>query len=277
MLSKNNFYNPFIDSYLGFLAGPNPSQLNETEFILRELDLYYQPVPDPQTSSLFFTLMAIELLCGLFIHKKILAMLKKEDGILKNITRVFVLCQGIFWPTSIIMITITNFTHNFHPLISELFCPCIWFLLYAPMNVICSHSFVAAVMRYVFIVHSDKVNHFGKETVKKMFLAFSVLVPLLLTIWKATDASELDMMSYMNKCYGRFHNVFLIETSALKVVQKTFGLCDVTEYDELSGLDKIVSLLKQAFCMASTSIMLFMGSNLTEGFIYYRLFTIMKK
>ena len=277
MLSQKNFYNPFVEPYLGFFIGSHPSQQNQTKFTIKDLNLYHQPVPNPQISSFFFAFMSIELFFGFYIHRKILVLLKKEDGILKNITRVFVLAQMIFWPTSIIMITITNFVHPIAAIINQWFCSCIWFLLYFPMNIISTHSFLSASIRYVFIVHYDKVRSLGKEKVKKIFLIFSMLAQLFLTLWKATDGAELDMMSYMNKCFGRFHNVFLVETSALNVAQKTFGFCDIHVHEDLDAYHQMIVLLKQGFCIASTCIMLILGSNVTEGIIYFRLFTIMNR
>ena len=93
------------------------------------------------------------------------------------------------------------------------------------------HSCLSATMRYYFIVHTEKVNSFGKERVKNIFLVLSILIPLVVTIWKAIDGSEVDAMSFINKCYSRQHKVFLIETLTVNVFKKSF--CEVEGYDKL--------------------------------------------
>ena len=110
---------------------------------------------------------------------------------------------------------------------------------------------------------------------EKHIFVLSILIPFVVTIWKVIDGSEVDAMSFINKCYGRQHKVFLIETSTVNVFKKSF--CEVEGYEELEGVNKIISLGKQIICAASTITMLAMGSNLTEGFIYYKLFSHMNK
>ena len=143
------------------------------------------------------------------------------------------------------------------------------------MNTIVFYSFIGAVMRYFFIVHTEKVNSYGKEKVKMIFLVLSILIPLTLRIWRVTDAAHLDALSYINRCYGRHHDSFLVETSTLNVLKKSF--CQVANYENLKGNDKLMAIGRQIFCVGSTILSLVMGSNLTEGFIYYKLFSFMNK
>ena len=201
--------------------------------------------------------------------------LKREDSILKQITKTFVYANMTLLTTAIICINVVNFIHSLSLEFTDYICPVLRFLLYLGVNFVSFYSFVSASMRYLFIVHTDEVDKYGKERVKTIFYALSILIPLMVTIWKVLDGSEVDAMSFINKCYGQHHKVFLIETSTVNVFMKSF--CQVPNYGNQVGYDKLVAFCKQTFCMASTITMLIMGSNITEGLIYYKLFAHMNK
>ena len=274
-LNRNNYYNPFTDSFLGAFVPISSLLTNASTIILEDVDLYYQPVPNPILAGIFSAIVVIILIFGLYLHLEVLLMLKKEGGILKNITKIFIFAQITLWTVNSISVIITNFVHTFPPMIVNWICPLIWILIYFSMNLVTFHSFVSATMRYLYIVHTKKVDSFGKERMKKLFLVISVLIPLVVTIWKAMDGSELDSLSYINKCYGKHHKVFLIETSTANVFKKNF--CEVANYSKLKGYEQLKALGQQIFCVASTTTMLIMGSNITEGFIYYKLFSYMNR
>ena len=274
-LTKNNYYNPFAESFLGFLTKNPPMLLNDSQTILEDVDLYYQPVPHPIVAGIFSGIMVIMLILGMYLHLEVFIMVRKEDSILREVTKTYVFAQMTLGPVAIFTICITNFVHTFPPIMAKCICPLIWFSIYFCVNLISFHSVISATMRYLFIVHTESVNSYGKEKMKKIFYVISILMPLLVTFWKAIDGSELDSMSFINKCYGRHHKTFLFETSAANVFKKNF--CEVTNYAELEIYDQFIALGKQIFCMASTATMVIMGFNVTECFIYYKLFSHMNR
>ena len=279
ILARSNFYHPFMDSSLGIFIGNEELQVqNVSRYILEDINLYHQPMQEPIWGSVFFIIMAIEVIIGIHLHKKVLVLLKKEKGILKNVTRTFVFAQMLCWPLTVFLITITNFIHPLKDVFGTWFCFLTWFLLYVLGNLIASYSFVAATMRYLFIVHPKKVKLLGKEMTKNLFHFLSILLPIIMTIGmirKATDGSELDTFSFFNKCYGKDHRTFLRETSTLNIFKKNF--CEMRSYDYMTVPEKTAAFLKQFFCIASTSTLIIMGSNLTEGIIYLRLFSHIQK
>ena len=274
-LTSNNYYNPFTEPFLGSFVHSSSFLTNDSRMILEDIDLYHQPVPGPIVAGLFSAGMVLILIVGLYLHLEILFMLKKEDSILKSITKTFVYAQMMLWSICILLINLTNFVHTLPSMVTNFVCPLIRFLMYLCVNLVTFHSFVSATMRYFFIVHTEKVNSYGKEKVKTIFHVLSILIPLTITIWKAMDGVELDAMSFINKCYGTHHKVFLIETSTLNVFKRNF--CEMENYEELEGYDLLIALGKQIFCMASMATMLIMGSNISEGFIYYKLFSHMNR
>ena len=140
---------------------------------------------------------------------------------MKKTTQNFMMSQSIMWTLVVALITITNFIHSFPQEIVQWICPALWFVTYFCLNFNNAHSCITALIRYFFIVHTERVESIGKEKVKKFFHVCSILIPFLITLWKATDESELDILSFFNKCYGKHHKTFLIETSTLNVLRRS--------------------------------------------------------
>ena len=274
-LTRYNYYNPFIGTFLGAFSNNESLPIADTNIFLDDIDLHYQPVPSPIVAFFFSVASVVMLIFGGYLHLEVLMGLRKEDSILKRMTKTFVYANLTLWTFVTILINMMNFVHSLSPKFTDYICPVFRFTIYLCVNLVNFYSFVSASMRYLFIVHTDKVNNYGKERVKIIFHALSIFIPLIVTLWKVLDGSEVDSMSFINKCYGHHHKVFLIETSTVNIFKKSF--CQVADYGELVGYDKLVALGKQIFCMASTITMLIMGSNMTEGLIYYKLFAYMNK
>ena len=275
LVAHNHLYHPFKEPFLGFAIDTQEQLLGRNTSILHDIDLYYQPVQDPGISFIFVLIMSLILLVGIYLHIKIFVGLKKENSIQQNVTMIFVVAQMIMWPVLVSLITLTNFIHPLNELIGQWICTTTWFLSYYLCNVISSHSFLVALMRYFFIVHSKKVQSWGKEKFKRLFLFLTVFIPLLITVCKASDGSELDAMSFFNKCYGKHHEVFLLETSTINIFKKTF--CEMEKYNDGDLYSYFIALVKQFWCATSLVTMLIVGSNLSEALIYYRLFSHMNR
>ena len=270
-IPKENLYHPFKGSLLGTLHKETLATKNITGFALEDIDLYYQPVPDPTIATIFSFIMILLCFIGEYLYYKVFVMLRKESSIIKNISTVFITAILLNQHISIFLIISTNFVHPLNELIGQWFCTVMRFVIYFSLNIVFFHSFIAAFTRYCFIVHSAKVELYGKEKLKKLLLSLSILIPLSVTLWKLNDGADLDGMSFINKCQGKHHDSFLVETSTLNVFKKNF--CEFRGNDVSSVYDQIVSTFKQICCVASMATMLIMGSNVTEGIIYYRLFS----
>ena len=275
LLTKANLYHPFKDSSLRICLKETLESDDLNGFVLEDIYLYHQPVLDPVIASICSLIMTILLFLGEYLHHKILIMLKKENSILNHITMVFVYAQMILWPLVIFLITTTNIVHPLNKLIGQWFCTLLRFFVYLLLNIVISHSLIAALMRYVFIVHTSTVEVYGKEKFKKLFLLLSISIPLFITILKVNDGAELDGLSFINKCNGKHHEVFLTETSTLNVFKKNFR--EFGGYYQHDVYGQLFAFLKNLSSIASMSAMLIVGSNLTEGIIYYRLFCHMNK
>ena len=128
---------------------------------------------------------------GVVINHKLLWKLKneahKEKGkVIQRIMETYALVQLIAWPSFIWVGFLIWIDWKGY----SLFHPCL--LLYIKWTIrfawlfarayVGLNSMVVAVCRYLFIVHDDKISHFGVQKARKIILASSVVIPLTITI-----------------------------------------------------------------------------------------------
>ena len=271
VLSYRNLYHPFLESDFGFFVQKGEFQEEFYEgFVVEEIDLYYQPLPDPVIGISFHVFRIILVGIGEFIHIKIWKLLNEENGLVKQVTKVYTITVMIVSPFMSLFNASIDFIHPLSEVIGEWYCTFGRLFMYLCWNIVSFHSFFVALMKYLFIVHEEKVDIYGKEKVKKGFLFLSFLVPLIVVTWGAIENEELDAMSFINKCYGRDHKVFLVDTSTLNVAGRNF--CGYENIDNNQTLTEwFSSLLLQLSCIARVGISLFMGFNLFEGLLYFKI------
>ena len=272
LVDRHYLYNPFLDSNFSFLIQNKVFDENDEiklGFVVEAIDLFYQPVREPTEGFVFHFCRMILVGVSEFIHVKIWKMLNEENGLVKEVTKLYTITVMVAMPFWALFIASTDFIHPMSEVIGTWYCSAGFALNYFVWNIISYHSFVVAVMRYLFIVHEEKVKDYGKEKAKRNFLLPYLFLALKVVLWGAAERREVDAMSFINKCYGKDHKVFLIDTSSLNIARRNF--CENVNYDyneSISG--KILSSILRLFCIAKTTIMLLMGFNICEGFIYYK-------
>ena len=269
LFRAENLYHPFRNSSLGFFLKDTATS-PETTFgqIIWDIDLYHQPIQIPLLSLIFFIIKLFLLSVGEYLLFRVYITIKKEAGLVKNVTTVFICAQLIFWPLWVFFATSTDFIHPLNQVVGEWYCSSGSFLFYFLGTIITSHSFITAVMRYVFVVQREKVEQCGKENLKKGFLFLSVFIPLLVATWEGIESAELDSMSFINKCRGKHHMVFLVETSTLNVAKRHF--CSFEKYDTAGILGELSAILSQMSCITNKIVQITIGLNIAEGFLYFR-------
>ena len=188
---------------------------------------------------------------------------------LEDISRVFVYAQLIYWPFVVFLICLTNFLHPLNQLIGQ------WFCTFADISsrfllmVVLGHSFLAALMRYIIIVHSKTVEMHGKEKVKKIFFFLSIFLPSLITILRSTAVSLRYGASFINKCNGLHHESFLID--------KNKHVCEFEGYNKVAFYTATILWFRKLVCIGNHIAIVLFGSNVSEGIIYFRVFSHMNR
>jgi len=177
-----------------------------------------------------------------------------------------------FW---LIIPSIIDFIHPLGELTGEWFCFLVQSLANFHFIVVMNQSFIIAMMRYWFIVQEERVKNYAKAKTKRIFVCLSIFIPLFMVIWATAENAELSPFLFVNRCYGRDHQVFLINISPLQVSNPYF--CQFGNYSDKEIYGKIVEIFKRATCIFKTTLMFLMACNLTEGVIYYKIFSHMKR
>ena len=269
-LGEKYFYHPFEQSVLGFWLNDQGDVSNSTTgLVIDDIYLYYQPLEHPLVVISFFVLKLIVILIGERIGFKLILMINKDRGILRNITLIFIVIQMVLWPLGILFDLIVNLVHPVIEVIGKWFCTGGWILSNIGPFFVFNYSFFVAVMRYVFLVHEEWVSKYGKEKVKWRFLCAIIAVSSIQTLIKAVSGTS--RASVINKCYGHHHKVFLVETSTLRVLQRKFW--DTRDDNPLIFVDGFIYIFKNILKIVEAMLFLVMGFNISEGFIYRRLFS----
>ena len=268
---KDHIYNKFEGPDLGFYVYPRSENDTYNEYILENIDLYYQPVPEPKIGMIFFLMRVPIVIVGVIAHLKLMELMKTERGLVMEVTYLFSVVQMIFWPFFLLITTSTDFIHPLKNVVGEWFCDFGSLLIHLTTDMIAFHSLVVAIMRYYFVVHQDKVDSHGKQKVKRIFFWLSFIVPLVIVIIEKIENNELDMFSFVNKCYGRHHKTFLVETSTLDVFKRNF--CEFESYDLRTPMGTVLNAVRRLSCIIRTTLILLTTSNISEGIIYFFLFS----
>ena len=270
MLSYDkHVYHPFPNSILAFSSPTDSSPSND--FILDEIDLYYQPLPSPLTGTLFFAVRCTIVAIGEFVHVKVYKMIQKENSLVNQVATFYICTEMVYVPFWLIFTTFTDFIHPLNIVIGQWFCTMGWFIIYYCATSLAIHSFIVAVMRYFFIFHKDRAETLGKEKVKRIFLFLNAFIPLVMVLWTGIESPDTEVFSFLNKCYGKDHKRFLTDLNPGDVFKRSF--CMLETDDEPGLLGEIWAMIRRISCMATKVVYMVMGFNLSEAIMYYMILT----
>ena len=273
-------YNPFKGHFLGFLS-PGSNESNKMRgFILEDIDLYHQPVEGPNIASLFFLLKLAIVVIGLYVNNRVLKVMKRQNGLLTDITMFLTYAQIIICPINLIFSTIGTFLHPLNEIIGDWYCHSASFITDFYGHLILSHSMFCAMMRYVFILHYEKVQIYGVDKVKRYFLILYIVYTLIGLIWVRLEGPELSIIHNVNRCFGKDHKIFLLETSTLNVLKHRFwkySKAGITIPMQNLSYQEILQFLGSISKAVRMTLFCIMGFNVVEGILYHKILEHMNR
>ena len=205
-------------------------------------------------------------------------MLQRGESLVSSILKAYVIVQMIGWPYHMIFASATGFIYPLSEVIGTWTCVLSFFVLY-PFGIFISfHTTIIAIMRYVFIVHGERISDVGKQRAKSLFYWLLGIVPIVMTIWLYFAAVDRDFDGYppMNKCTGSYHKIFLLKWS---FAEWSFAEPQSVWLARCGGWPKgneslFVAITKIFRCGANSILGHFLLlSNVFDGFLYYRTWT----
>ena len=268
VFKKENMYHPFTQSSLGFYLAEDITIENDTSLLLEDIDLYYQPIEHPAIAIIQFLIRFLYTCLGEYVQLKLLKMVRKENGLVNEVTQFYCITSMTIYPVWLILATSTEFLYPLKDLVGHWLCVFSRLTIFFHVNVILFHSFITALMRYCFIVHEERVKYLGKRKTKKMFLYLAISLPIVLVTWGVVENQELGLFLFLNRCYGIDHKVFLAEVSSGKQL-----FCKMTSFGATEMYyDPIVNTMREITCIIKFFLSLLMGLNISEGLIYIKIF-----
>ena len=170
--------------------------------LLDDIHLFYQPVETISTAILFLLIRLILVLFGEIINIKLFLQIRKETCLVKDVTKVYTICQIVFLPIWLWFNTSTDLFHPLNEIIGQWYCALGWFLIHLCGTIISFYSLTVAIMRYLFIIHEESVEKYGKKKAQEICLWLIIAIPLIMVLWEGANGSEIDLMSVVNKCNG---------------------------------------------------------------------------
>ena len=265
-VNEHNLYHPFLNKSFGFVLNFSSSH---TKNVVDEINLYYQPLPNPLVAVSFFFVKALVILIGEIIAIKFIKTMKKENGLLKDITMLFITWQTVFHPILASFDLINSLIYPAGDVFGSWICTLCWFMWGYGLRLSLYNSFLIAMLRYLFVVHEERVAAYGKEKVKNTFWYISVLLPLFHILLKIAEGSPT--LSVINKCYGYDTKVFLSESTTLNVLKNNFWKTETTAIND--AVDVFIAVTMKMIKLIESLILLVMGFNVSEFFIYVKIFS----
>ena len=272
--SIRRYVRPNQESTFGFFNTTKQCHNENSLELLGDVDMFWQPTQTFHSGTSFLVIRLLLVLTGEFLQMRVLEMANKEKGACEKIFKLFLYVQMMYWPLEVTFITATDWIHPLNEILGgEWVCDVFFFIKYSCWHIILFHSFIVALVRYMFLIHHRFVESQGKETIKKLFFWIILVVAFVTTSWKYFGSGELDTDPYLNKCRGKYHVAFLRFENALEGVK---GFCD-REYDLKDLSSYLTAMAKKISCIASSLVFVLMGLNISEGLLYSRLICHVRK
>ena len=137
------------------------------------------------------------------------------------------------------------------------------------------HSFIIALMKYVFIVHSDQVRKFGDEKVKNIFFFVNIVHPIFLAV-PTVLTLDLEVYSSLISCFGLQDQLIEKYNSSNGIIERMF-LCRLTTDENEYSDSYTFYVFKQGFCAIKMIWFLLFSCNIPEGYLYFKIFQTMRR
>ena len=269
----NNYHQSSLHFLLNSYKNQRKNNADQDRESIENMDMYWRPIQETSEATFFLIIRLIFIIGGELLQMQALSMTKKENSVCVDVFEIFLYVQMVYWPIEVIFITLTDWFYPLFELLGGMWiCDLVFFVKYIMLFIILFHSFCIALIRYIYLFHYKFIESKGKEKVKRVFSYMLVSVAMVTTLWKYFGSGELDMDPYMNKCRGVFYKEFLLyaldsSSTSHNAMNAAEKFC-VFEHDGGNIEKHVIAMVRRISCIASSVMFVFMGLNVTEGFLY---------
>ena len=102
-----------------------------------------------------------------------------------------------------------------------------------------------------------------------------IFLPVMIILWRIAENIELDLWLFVNRCYGIDHKMFLINIAPDTAANPHF--CQIGTFDDKDLKGLILVFIQRASCILKVIATFVLTFNITEGLLYYKIFSYMKR
>jgi hypothetical protein len=224
-------------------------------------------------------LIAVCLIIGVYLHFKIIRVCKKDKDITwrLDITNSIVLILHFFH--CIFMHILTHFVQDLYIYTGEWFCYASKVLQFYGVLFHFGHTLIVSIMKYVIIVHWQKVMSFGKDRVVNIFFWAHFLHPIVtILLWLSVRTDFFwawDEMYTFDRCLGDPKNNH--GPNSNRSIIKLNNICDFLEPNQDSYFKYIGYLLRMTICGFNLASFYLILWNFFEMIFYFLTFRFMHR
>ena len=226
-----------------------------------------------QNLAMFITTFII-MIClygvGVFLHIKVIMVSNKEKGLTWKIDISNSIIVLVLHAHFIYIHIISYLTPDLVLFTGEWLCYISKVMVHYSVLYLSGHSMIISMMKYVIILYEEKVRHV-KDEVKRGFFWINILHPVLqISLQLALNQDyfyEYDGYLVINQCLGK--------TNVSKV--SWYSMCEFTKPVQNRSIAYVLYIFKRTICTAQVVLLLTIAFNIFEMFLYWRIFSYMRR
>jgi hypothetical protein len=224
---------------------------------------------------MLYTVAWIVYIIGFTLHIRIIKLSKKVKEAMTwklDITNSSILLT--LNSIAIVMHGVTYIVPDLHTYTGRWFCYTFIAVAHYSSLYHIGHSLVVSILKYVIIVHWQKIRAFGEEKFKEMIFWLNIFHPIVgLALHFLARPDFLFVFAGVtpaNRCLGEGGE----DTVYNKTLRLTIlGVCEIPEPVSLNWFYDALFMVRKSVCVLQTISVILIALNIFEIFIYYQIFS----
>ena len=225
--------------------------------------------------------MCVFVLCvyviGVFVNVKIIIVSRKDKGMTWKMDICNSIILIVHYLHIIVMHGVTLLIKDLHLYTGSWFCYVSKILIIYGNAHVTGFSFIVSILKCVMIVHWKQARHFGDERVKQIFFWITLIYPVyMLAMFHVVKLNFLEVyntISQANRCLGESD---MFPDQNPEVAERNLHhMCELEMPPDLVSIEFVVYIVRTSICWIHVTLAYSNFYNITEAFIYYRIFYFM--
>ena len=216
---------------------------------------------------------------GFFLHSKIISVSKRD----KNITWMIDVSNSVMlmfhYAHVHVMHGVTIGVKDLYIYTGSWFCYASKAVTIYGNAYVTGHSFIIAIMKYVMILHQEKVRNFGQEKTKKILFWINIIYPAyILGIFNLVRPDfffTYGSISQANRCLGKSDIISSQDNN--ETITRLHNVCDISPPIHHVSFAYAIYIGRKAICWLHIVITYCNVWNILELFIYCIIFDFMRR